>query len=264
MVSAIRVASGFCCVLLFLNGPCFHHERYLCKEAPYGGELSFSEENMREMHNTDLCGKIGNLVHRATNLCSKYCNGLIPDVKAESPIDLNEIVKSFTEKMNNFELQGGAFVAIQGFKSVDGYLQDSAPWKLKGDENAEKRETIVRTTLECIYALTHLAMPFLPVGTAKIFEKLNTKPVSLVNLKLDLANLVVGTKIEIGDVLYERSQSEEETRDAAAAAAKKKESFAEAQKRKKEAKAKAMAASKKSQAGGDPNQSEFSKVEVRN
>ena len=32
----------------------FGCRRYLCKEAPYGGELSFSEQNMRDMHKDPL------------------------------------------------------------------------------------------------------------------------------------------------------------------------------------------------------------------
>lgn len=54
-------------------------------------------------------------------------------------------------------------------------------------------------------------------------------------------------------------------KDAAAAASKKKESYAEAQQRKKEKKAAAIAASKKGSAGGgaDPNQPEFTKMEIK-
>lgn len=48
---------------------------YLCKEAPYGGELSFSEVSMRDMHNADLVKTLGNLVQRVTKLCEKYCGG---------------------------------------------------------------------------------------------------------------------------------------------------------------------------------------------
>jgi methionyl-tRNA synthetase len=218
---------------------------------------------MRDMHNADLCDTLGNLIHRATNLCDKYCDGVIPDVKAEPPINMDEVISAYTAKMNNFELQGGANVAIQGFRDVNGYLQEAAPWKLKGDEHAEKRQIIVLTALECIYALTCLVTPFLPIGTAKIFSKLNTEPKKLSELKRDLTNLKVGTKIDVGEVLYAKSFSEEEIKDAEAAASKKKESFADAQKRKKEAKAKALAAGKKGKAGDDADQPEFTKMEVR-
>ena len=63
--------------------------------------------------------------------------------------------------MDQYDLQGGAAVAIAGFRDVNGYLQAEAPWLKKGDENAELRQIIVRATLEAIYALTHLLMPFL-------------------------------------------------------------------------------------------------------
>lgn len=238
--------------------------RYICKEAPYGGELSFSEDSMREMHNADLCDTLGNLVHRATNLCGKYCDGVVPNVPAQLPITLNDIVTVYTNKMNKMELQGGASAAIQGFRDVNGYLQDAAPWKLKDDEHSEQRQIIVRNVLECIYALTHLLMPFLPMGTKKIFQKFHTEPMKLIELKLDGTNLQPGTKIDVGDVLYTKSLSEAELQDAATAAAKKKESFEEQKRKKEEAKAKARAGNKSNQADENvPDQPEFTKMEVR-
>ena len=260
------VLCKFLCLLVVVQLTrflCVSFYRYLCKEAPYGGDLSFSEANMRDMHNSDLADTIGNLIHRATNLCGKYCDGVVTDVKAESPIDMEEIITTYISKMDNFELQGGASIATKGFRDVNGYLQEAAPWKLKGDENAEKRQVIVRTALECIYALAHLVQPFIPVGSEKIFQKLNTPPTSLKNLKRDLTNLQPGTKIDVGDVLYAKSLSEEEIKDAAAAAEKKKQSHADAKKKKEEAKKKAVAASKKGMQSGDADQPEFTKIEVR-
>ena len=179
---------------------------YLCKEAPYGGELAFSEASMRDMHNADLCDTLGNLVHRATNLCKKYCNGTVPDVPppAKVPVDLAAVCNSFVEKMNKFELEGGANVAIQAFRDVNGYLQEEAPWLKKGDEYTEFRQIVVRAALEAIYALSHLLIPFLPVGTKKIFTKLGKEPVPLKDLGRDMRNLQAGDAIQIGEVLYEK------------------------------------------------------------
>jgi len=237
---------------------------YLCKEAPYGGELSYSEENMREMHNADLCDTLGNLVNRATNLCTKFCEGFIPDVPAPAnhPVDFVSIIDNYTSKMDQYDLQGGASVAIAGFRDVNGYLQNEAPWLKKGDENAEFRKTVVRATLEAVYALTHLLIPFLPVGCKNIYQKLGKEPVALKDLDLSCRNLIVGTEIEVGEVLYGKSLSEDETKDMKGG--KKKESFEEAQRRKKEKKAKAMASSEKGMgAAGAANQSGFTKMEIR-
>ena len=235
---------------------------YICKEAPYGGELSYNIENMQEMHNADLCDTLGNLVNRATNLCKKYCDGVVPDVPApsKSPVDLASIIDSYTAKMDQYDLQGGAAVAIGGFRDVNGYLQTEAPWLKKGDEHAEFRQVVVRAALEAIYSLTHLLMPFLPVGCKKIYEKLGKEPVSLATLDLDNRNLVVGTKIQIGRVLYEKMLSDEEK--GKKGAGKKKETYEEAQKRKKEKKAAAIASSEKGR-GAAGEQSDFTKMEIR-
>jgi methionine--tRNA ligase beta chain len=227
---------------------------------------------MRDMHNADLCDTMGNLVNRATNLCQKYCGGTVPDVPPppSPPVALGPLVDSYVAKMDQYDLQGGANVAIQGFRDVNRYLQDEAPWLKKGDEHEEFRKVVVRATLEAIYALTHLLMPYLPVGCKKIFRKLGKDPVPLKDLGLECRNLDVGTPIEVGDVLYDKSFSEDEMKDRQAASANKKESLEEAQKRKKEQKAKAIAAGKQGQqaaaateSAGDPDQPEFTKIDIR-
>lgn len=236
--------------------------RYLCKEAPYGGELSYNIDNMREMHNADLCDTLGNLVNRATNLCKKFCDGVVPDVPAppNAPVDLTSIIDSYAAKMDQFDLQGGAAVVMAGFRDVNGYLQTEAPWLKKGDENAEFRKIVVRATLEAIYALAHLLMPFLPVGCKHIYEKLGKEPVSLTDLNRDCRSLTAGTSIQVGQVLYEKMLSDDE-KNRKGASGKKKESYEEAQKRKKEKKAAAIASSEKGR--GAANQSDFTKMEIR-
>mmetsp|Transcript_20034 Transcript_20034/g.30133 ORF Transcript_20034/g.30133 Transcript_20034/m.30133 type:complete len:765 (+) Transcript_20034:90-2384(+) len=238
---------------------------YLCKEAPYGGELSFSEQSLRIMHNADLCDTLGNLVHRATKLCEKYCGGHIPDVPPpeKSPINLKEMLSLFITKMDNFELEGGSNIAIGGFRDINGYLTAEAPWLKKGDEHAEFRKIVVRATLEAIFALTHLLTPFIPNGAAMIFRKLNVQPLSLNEIKVDCRNLEVGTKVDVGDVLYSKLMSDDEKLSAAEAAKKNKESYEEAQRRKKEKKAKNIAASKAGQQANAANQPEFTKIDIR-
>ena len=156
------------------------------------------------MHNADLCDTLGNLVHRATNLCHKYCDGVIPDVATSSPIDFSTVLDSYETKMTNFELEGGASIAIHGFRDINRYLTEEAPWLKKGQEFDEFRRCVVRTTLEAIYILTHLLAPFIPLGSASIFRKLNTEPLLVAELSRDGRNLKEGTPVEIGDVLYSK------------------------------------------------------------
>ena len=178
---------------------------YLCKEAPYGGELSFNEDSLRDMHNADLCDTLGNLVHRATNLCKKYCDGVVPDVPPPEklPIDFAAVRAAYIDKMDNFEIEGGANIAIAAFRDVNGFLTEQAPWHLKGDENAEARRIIVRATMEAVYVLAHLLVPFLCNGMMQIFEKFGTPHADTLDaLDANMRNLKTGTVINVGDVLY--------------------------------------------------------------
>ncbi len=235
---------------------------YLAKEAPYGNELSFSEESLATMHNADLCNTLGNLVHRALNLSQKYCGGVVPDVPLpeDLPVDVAALRSKSNTLMETFQLDQVASIAIAAFRDINKYLTDSAPWKMKGDDNDIPRKVVIRTMLECVYACTHFLIPFIPEAAEKIFKKLNTDAVVVEDLSIPA--LVVGTKVDVGSVLFDKIVSEEER-----TAEMKAKELAEAQAKKKEKQKKNVEKSKnansKSNEGGDPNQSEFTKIDIR-
>ena len=245
---------------------------YLCREAPYGGELSFSEASMRDMHNADLVKTLGNLVQRVTKLCEKYCGGVIPDVDpgpSDCVIDFEKVRTDYVTEMTSYALESGANIAIQACRDVNGYLTREEPWKLVGDVYADKRRAVVRATLEAVYAVSHLLLPFIPKGASEIFSKMNTSPRSLWDVDSNLRNnLLIGTKIDVGGILYEINKSEAEKElSKAEASSKKKESYEEAQRLKKEKRAREVAASKArldGDAGGaGDDQPEFTKIDIR-
>jgi methionine--tRNA ligase beta chain len=179
-------------------------------------------------------------------------------------LDFDALRRAYMAKMKVFALESGANFAIQACRDVNGYLTKEEPWKLKGDEHAEKRQVVVRATLEAVYAVAHLLLPFIPKGATEIMKKMNTEPKLLCDINSDLRNLTVGTKIDVGDILYERNQTEEEKNMSKEDASKKKQfSYEEAQRLKKEKKAKEIAASKAGQKTGDVDQPEFTKIDIR-
>jgi methionyl-tRNA synthetase len=175
--------------------------------------------------------------------------------------------EAYVTEMSSYALEGGSNVAIQACRDVNGYLTREEPWKLVGDEYAERRRSIVRATLEAVYAVAHLLLPFIPRGASEIFRKMNTPPRSLWDIDPELrGNLAVGTKIDVGSLLYEINKSEEEKElSKAEASNKKKLSYEEAQRLKKEKKAQESAARKaalQGEAAGD-DQPEFTKIDIR-
>lgn len=161
------------------------------------------------MHNADLCDTLGNLVHRITNLCGKYCGGVVLDVAPPGriPVDFETLMPQYISKMSAYELEGGASIATLCCREINRFLTEEAPWLKKGEEHATFRQIVVRATIEAMYVAAHLLLPFIPAGASLIFKKLNTNPVKLSNLDLGCRNLVVGTKVEVGDVLYSKVRS---------------------------------------------------------
>merc|ERR1712048_70172 len=104
--------------------------------------------------------------------------------------DFEAMRKEYIQKMDFYELDAGCNIAIQGFRDTNLYLTNQAPWHLKGDEHSDKRQLIVRNTLEAVYVLAHLLAPFLVNGVKAMFQKLNTDPMDCVlDIKNDLRNL---------------------------------------------------------------------------
>ena len=75
---------------------------------------------------------------------------------------------------------------------------------MKGDDQIPRRLSIVRTSLEAIYAFTHFLAPILPLSSRNIFKNLNTKPRNVMDLRDDFYNLIPGTIITIGDILFQK------------------------------------------------------------
>jgi methionine--tRNA ligase beta chain len=200
----------------------------------------------------------------------KYCEGRIPDVDVDGanlPFNLTTLLEGVQQALGKFKIEAIANKTMNALRVVNRYLTESEPWKIKGDDAAavKARNVIVRTTLEALYVLAHFLAPFIPDGATSIFAKLNTPPCCVsTELKESMMNLAVGTKVDVGDVLYTKIIDEDE-KDAAfkaaalaAAQAKKKSAVVAMQKKQKES----AAASAGGTAGADGGNA-FTQMDIR-
>lgn len=74
---------------------------YLTASITYGADVSFSEDILTTMHNSELADILGNLIHRVFNLANKYCDGKVPDTVHDEqfklPFDLAALRVSILE-----------------------------------------------------------------------------------------------------------------------------------------------------------------------
>mmetsp|Transcript_13998 Transcript_13998/g.27990 ORF Transcript_13998/g.27990 Transcript_13998/m.27990 type:complete len:908 (-) Transcript_13998:392-3115(-) len=180
---------------------------FLARSCRFGEDLPFSEDSLVDDHNAVLCDSLGNLVHRATHLTQKYAGSAIPEGSGDDfppgvPFDLQYAVASADEKFRNFQLAEGLEIAVEACRDANRFLQEQAPWAIKNDE--PKRLRVVRRALEAVYALGHLFEPAIPSAAQEIFRKLGTEKGNLKDLKPSFDNLKTGTKVEVGNVLFEK------------------------------------------------------------
>lgn len=221
------------------------------RRATFGGDLKFSELDLKRMNNKDvisfavaaslilvhcltatasqLADVLGNLAHRSTNLIQKYCEGVIPEAcSTDEPFDLAATVEQTERFFAEYRLKEAADLALECTRSLNEYITEKEPWKLhkqldmKVPQNVHRREAIVRTLAEALYVLAHFIEPFMPTTAAKIFGKLGTEPLYICDLGSTFEHLAPGTAVTHGEILFDKFEitQTELAEDAEAAAEK--------------------------------------------
>lgn len=191
---------------------------FIVRSAKFGQDMPFSEDDLINIHNSELADTLGNLVHRTVNICKKYSEGYVPSAKADKPFDVYALLKYSEDSYKEFSLQGACIAIVNALKDTNKYLTEKEPWHMK--EN-ELRLVVVRTCLEAIYVLAHYLSPIIPETARRIFEKLGTTSTTLTALSPDYDNLKPGTKVSIDDILFIKILTEEEKQKQVAASAAK-------------------------------------------
>lgn len=60
------------------------------------------------------------------------------------------------------------------------------------------------TRWQCVYVFTHFLAPTIPLTAEVVFTRLNTPPKKISDLRADFYNLVPGTKVDLGSILFEK------------------------------------------------------------
>lgn len=180
---------------------------FLCREATWGADLTFMPAGMEERHNTELADTLGNLVHRATNLCNKYDGGLVADCETDVIFDLTELTEDSEDAFAEFRIADACEAAVQALRDTNKYITDKEPWKMKDDVPGRTR--VVKSTLEAVYVVAHFLSPYIPDATGKIFERLNAPARTIKELSPGFNNLKVGTKITVGEILFAKFEKKD-------------------------------------------------------
>lgn len=131
----------------------------------FGDDIKFSEDELKILHDAELCDNIGNLVNRLLILSS----GVIPDCNAEPLFNISSVVEIIRIYMENFEFQETARLILGLFKNINNYLGTEKPWLA----NSENPARVIKSCLEGVYILANMIYPIIPETSQRILNSFN-------------------------------------------------------------------------------------------
>jgi len=158
---------------------------YFMRAIPFGGDGSFSWEDMSARYTSELANDYGNLASRVAAMVGRYFGGALPEATDHGPAEqavadaLAATVATADAKVGVLDFQGGIAAVFDFVKLVNGYLTEQEPWKVAKatDEAAQARlATILYTAAEALRAVAVLLNPVMPKSSAALWESLGAEP----------------------------------------------------------------------------------------
>ncbi|HAI13357.1 MAG TPA: methionine--tRNA ligase [Phycisphaerales bacterium] len=195
---------------------------FLATRGPLGTtDSAFSPDLFAEVYNSDLANTFGNSASRVTNMINKYFDGKLPEaaVKVQTSVNYShtaeEVLRKFNTAGKALDLSGAADAALSLVRAVDGYIEETAPFKLAKDESKlPEVATILYNCAEALRIVSVLLWPFIPdqcevfwqrIGCSEYAQAL-TQGEGKISQWCQWGQLKPGTDIQKGDPLFPRYQ----------------------------------------------------------
>ncbi len=149
---------------------------FLVREMNFGLDSDFSEEGFVNRYNADLANDLGNMVSRVTKMIKSNCAGIVPPPKntADAENRLNEIArktrKDFGKNFDVLRMHLGTEAVNHLVRSINRYLEETAPWTVAKQKNPDRLDTILFTAAQNTVRAALYLMPIMPVKMREIFR----------------------------------------------------------------------------------------------
>lgn len=152
---------------------------FLLREVTFGVDGTYSTEAFKIRYNSDLANDLGNLLNRTLAMIEKHFDSKVPSVtlKKESADDLifekfENIKNKFQNKMDELAFSEALILVWELINSANKYIEESKPWVLKKEGNAERLGNVMYNLTEVLRITAILISPFMPSTADKIWAQL--------------------------------------------------------------------------------------------
>jgi methionyl-tRNA synthetase len=140
---------------------------FVAAAGPENQDSDFTWSEFVRRTNDELVAGWGNLVNRTATMIAKSF-GEVPaagDLTAEDQALLDRVEAAFGtvgDLIARHRQKAAIGEAMRAVSDVNRYVSDTAPWKLKGEEERERLGTVLHVVAQCVSDLNTVLSPFLP------------------------------------------------------------------------------------------------------
>lgn len=152
---------------------------FFLREMAFGHDARFSEGVIIDRINFDLANDWGNLVNRLFNMLGKFLGGAIPAFDPSLPGERDDLIARFIAARDEyiahcvkFQTSAGLERLWEFIRHLNKYIDANRPWQLAKEGNTALLSSVMRNTLESVYAVAVLLTPALPQSSQAVIEAL--------------------------------------------------------------------------------------------
>lgn len=189
----------------------------IAANAPETADSEFTWKDFQLRCNTDLLGKLGNLVNRVMVFTKNHCDGVIPQLSQLEDVDrefldqIKSLVNQSAESYAAFKVRRASQLIMELAQAGNVYFDHKHPWKdAKNQETRPRMETTLAACMECLKCLALIAAPIIPETAESIWSMLGfTNSLE----KMEWAQIVAtpipkGQRIRETKILFQRVEDE--------------------------------------------------------
>lgn len=168
---------------------------YLARALPFGNDGIFTPEDFVNRVNFDLANDLGNLLNRTVAMINKYRDGVLPVLQhGVTPVDDDlektaaESFTTYQQEMDRYHFADALAAVWQLISRTNKYIDETEPWKLAKDDNAQDQLDSVLAHLAASLRLAAIMLqPVMTHAPQEIFTQLGlpTGQVMLTDAKYD-------------------------------------------------------------------------------
>ncbi|MCI0726518.1 MAG: methionine--tRNA ligase [Chloroflexi bacterium] len=181
---------------------------FLMRDMVLGRDADFSQENLARRYQADLAHDLGNLLHRVTSMTERYFEGRLPqpgELEArDSELQQRTValIAQVFDQVDCLALNEALAAVMDLVGGVNGYLEQTAPWRQAKAGRLDRVATSLYTAAEVLRLASILLSPIMPERMAELWQRLGWQPPAALQDGLAWSQLQPGSLVTVGEPLF--------------------------------------------------------------